>query len=125
MASSHSNDIIDRVLALIDETNFHVCGGNWAHLNELLDYPEKTFGTLAHWVAVVASEWLSLPVPSDNYEDLQEHIDEFARGALGMSQERWDALQHLPCGRVKDELAASRDNNIDGGVEQLVGSLGS
>lgn len=95
------SEIIRRVLAEIDDANFHVCGGNWVRINDLVDHP-GTYGTLADWVCIVASEDYALG--PDSYDELAYRCPDLARGFLRLTVEEWESLEHVDLEHVRERL---------------------
>lgn len=97
--------VLRLLLDRIDEQNFHVCGGNWRWLSDLVDRDaDGIYGDLADWVAAIACEWVSLPTDDDHIETLRPHLPDFAAQFLGLTQPQWAAIEHLPLQRTREVL---------------------
>lgn len=96
-------EIIREVLEHIDDTNYHQAGGNWMTLNDLIDRPGQTYGTLAEWVCVIGCATHGLPC-SDRYEELAERCPAIAREMLGISEAEFDRLADLPLSKLRFRL---------------------
>ena len=99
------NPFIERLLNLVDESNFHAAGGTWHYLSQI---DTGTYvGTLAHWVVFVAVSFDRCVVFNDQrYDEVENIAEQYGPEWLGISRQLWDELEGLPLGRVVEELEA-------------------
>lgn len=107
-----NTDVVNFLLEELSEASYSVTGGNWLHINQLVDSP-GVFADFRSWVTCAGAVLESLEFQfgpgtddSDKGMDHLIYLTDMPARILGVSDDAIDEMQGLPIGKLKEKLSA-------------------